>query len=108
MSSNQITLARADSIADLNKTLMVALAAGHMLSTYSDWPGNVLADSNTVGPLYTFKQGLNNWSSAGIAISDVFYDHEVPYDSLMTYHPSMLSSWTPKAVSGLYAELIHA
>jgi hypothetical protein len=107
LSSNNVTLARAEYIASLNKTLMVGLAWGDMLSTYSDWPGTVLADSNTAGPLYEFKQGLNNWSNAGIEISDIFYNHEVSYDSLMAHNPSK-SSWTPKAVSGLCADLIHA
>ena len=107
LSSNVIDTTRTKYLASLGKDLMVGLAKGHMLPDEPEWPGTVLADSNTTGPLFTFKQGLNSWSNAGIQLSDVFFNLEVPHSVVTSSNPTY-SSWTPKAVSGLYADLIHA
>ena len=125
LSSNVLNRARIDSITRIeNKKLMIGLAEHHMLLTHPTWPGDILADSNQVGnPIRTFKDSLASWSDnddkspvlASDAIAHVFYNNEWPYaaivkaaiDSGKISASDTVSVWTPKAVSGLHAQIIH-
>ncbi|MYD60392.1 MAG: hypothetical protein F4W91_05075, partial [Gemmatimonadetes bacterium] len=124
LSSNVLNRARIDSITRIeNKKLMIGVAEGHMLLTHPTWPGDILADSSQVGnPIRTFKDSLKSWRDttktpvlAPDAIAHVFYNNEWPYKAIVEAAISAekisasdtVSVWTPKAVSGLHAEIIH-
>ena len=125
LSSNVLNRARIDSITRIEKKkLMIGLAEHHMLLTHPTWPGDILADSSQVGnPIRTFKDSLASWSDnddkspvlASDAIAHVFYNNEWPYKAIVEAAISAekisasdtTSVWTPKAVSGLHAQIIH-
>ena len=126
LSSNVLNRARIDSITRIaNKKLMIGLAEDHMSLIHHHWPGDILADSNQVGnPIRTFKDSLKSWSDttttktpalASDAIAHVFYNNEFPYSTTIDSAISRgtisaadtVSVWTPKAVSGLHAQILH-
>ena len=126
LSSNVLNRARIDSITQIeNKKLMIGLAEGHMSLIHHHWPGDILADSNQVGnPIRTFKDSLRSWRDttttkipvlAPDAIAHVFYNNEFPYSTTIDSAISRgtilaadtVSVWTPKAVSGLHAQILH-
>ena len=131
LSSNLLNRARIDSITRIaKKKLMIGLANDHMSLNPGDWPGNILAyshpDSNKKNPIKTFRDSLDSWSDndepktpalASDAIAHVFYNNEWPYkttvDSAISRGIILASDtlstgkWTPKAVSGLHAQIIH-
>ena len=123
LSSNVLNRARIDSITRIEKKkLMIGLAEHHMLLTHPTWPGDILADSSQVGnPIRTFKDSLKSWRDttktpvlAPDAIAHVFYNNEWPYikiveaaiDSGKISASDTISVWTPKAVSGLHAQIL--
>ena len=95
----------------------------HDALTHPTWPGDILADSNQVGnPIRTFKDSLASWRHgtaspvlASDAIAHVFYNNEWPYIEIVEAAISAgkisasdtVSVWTPKAVSGLHAQILH-
>ena len=122
LSSNVLNRARIDSITRIeNKKLMIGLANNHMSLNPGDWPGNILAyshpDSNKKNPIKTFRDSLEHWSEVNLEIAHVFYNNEWPYkttvDSAISRGIILASDtlstgkWTPKAVSGLHAKIIH-
>ena len=122
LSSNVLNRARIDSITRIEKKkLMIGLANNHMSLNPGDWPGNILAyshpDSNKKNPIRTFRDSLEHWSEVNLEIAHVFYNNEWPYkttvDSAISRGIILASDtlstgkWTPKAVSGLHAKIIH-
>lgn len=124
LSSNVLNRARIDSIARIEKKkIMIGLAEGHMSLIHHHWPGDILANSDQPGnPIRTFKDSLASWRDstatpalASDAIAHVFYNNEFPYSTTIDSAISRgtisaadtVSLWTPKAVSGLHAKILH-
>ena len=122
LSSNVLNRARIDSITRIEKKkLMIGLANNHMSLNPGDWPDNILAyshpDSTKKNPIRTFRDSLEHWSEVNLEIAHVFYNNEWPYkttvDSAISRGIILASDtlstgkWTPKAVSGLHAKIIH-